>query len=251
MITLYTGTPGSGKSLDVARKIYDTCLTNKKIICNFDINKKLLKRKADNFLYLENEKITPSFLYSYSRENCVKGKENQVLLVIDEAQMLFNSRDWNKGDRAEWCKFFQLHRHYGYNIILATQFDRLLDRQIRSLVEYEIIHRKINNYGLAGALIGLFLGARPIFIRIEYWYPIKEKISVSFFRGRKKLYNLYDSYLNYEELNDKKEDSITNSKIIEKEDIKNNDNLLEFKTNLGDFVCYADSEDDDFLYVQI
>lgn len=251
MITLYTGTPGSGKSLDVARKIYDTCLINKKIICNFDINKKALKKKCDNFLYLENEKITPSFLYDYSREHCVKGKENQILLVIDEAQMLFNSRDWNKGDRNEWCKFFQLHRHYGYNIILCTQFDRLLDRQIRSLVEYEIIHRKINNYGLAGALIGLFFGARPIFCKIEYWYPIKEKIGVSFFRGKKKLYNLYDSYLNYEEINDKKEGSDNNLKEEVKEEVKNNDNIVNFKTDTIEFNGVLDEEDDDFLYINI
>ena len=238
MITLYTGTPGSGKSLDIARKIYDSTLTNKKIICNFDINKSALKKKADNFLYLENEKITPDFLYQYSRANTIKGKENQILLIIDEAQMLFNSRDWNKGNRQEWCKFFQLHRHYGYNIILATQFDRLLDRQIRSLVEYEIIHRKINNYGLAGALLGLIFGAKPLFIRIEYWYPIKEKISVTFFKGKKKLYNLYDSYLNYEELNDKNE---TNNKDKDK-------NITEDKrNNKNNYVAIIDEEEDDDL----
>ena len=128
----------------------------------------------------------------------------------------------------------------GYNIILATQFDRLLDRQIRSLVEYEIIHRKINNYGFAGALLGLIFGEKPLFIRIEYWYPIKEKISVTFFKGKKKLYNLYDSYLNYEELNDKNE---TNN--------KDNNNITEIKrNNNNNYVAnYDEEEDDDLTYI--
>ena len=80
------------------------------------------------------------------RHKSGKPVEGQFLLVIDECQIMFNSREWNVKNRTEWCIFFQEHRKYGYNIILITQFNRLVDRQIRSLVEFEIVHRDISNF---------------------------------------------------------------------------------------------------------
>ena len=38
---------------------------------------------------------------------------------------------------------FSQHRKLGYRVILIAQFDRMLDRQIRSVLEYEYIHRKV------------------------------------------------------------------------------------------------------------
>ena len=75
-----------------------------------------------------------------------------------------------------------------------TQFDRLVDRQIRSLVEYEVRHRKANNFGIGGVLCSLFFFGHPIFAAIEYWYSVKERCGMSIMIGRKKYYRLYDSY---------------------------------------------------------
>ena len=149
MIYLYSGTPGSGKSLDCARMIYYTLRRNKPVICNFDINTDYVSH-SDLFTHIENEELTPDYLMGYSKNyfNNSGIKEGQITVVIDECQMLFNSRDWAKADRAGWNKFFQIHRHYGYDIILISQFDRMIDRQIRSLIEYEIIHRKVSNFGV-------------------------------------------------------------------------------------------------------
>lgn len=250
MIYLYSGTPGSGKSLDVANEIYKANLINKTVICNFPINTNALKKRKnkDSFIYKNNLELTPQFLIDYSINNCVKGKENQVLLIIDEAQVLFNAREWNVKDRKEWCQFFQLHRHYGYKIILVTQFDRLIDRQIRSLVEYEIVHRKLNNYGFLGSLIGL-LTLSTLFVRVEYWYGMKQKISSSFYRGNKRLYRLYDSYISF--------NSNTEQKDFQEECIKNENDKKNNKTNnIQNFqqTNKYNSEndlDDDFLYINI
>ena len=83
--------------------------------------------------------------------------EDSILLIIDEAQMLFNPRDWNAKDRIEWLKFFQVHRHFGFSIILVSQSDMMLDKQIRALIEYEEIHRKVSNYGIRGYLLMLLM----------------------------------------------------------------------------------------------
>lgn len=194
MIYLYTGTPGSGKSLDVARVIRGQLLMKKPVICNFPISSKV--KNYDMFTYKTNEELNVDYLTEFAVDYFGKKRvrESSITLVIDECQMMFNSRDWSRSDRNGWNKFFQIHRHYGFDVILVTQFDSMIDKQIRSLVEYEIIHRKISNYGARGLLLRLFFLAPTLFVRVKVWYPMKEKIDSNFFRGSKKMYSLYDTY---------------------------------------------------------
>lgn len=194
MIYLYTGTPGSGKSLDTARMIKGQLFQKKPVICNFPISSKVKNYKY--FTYKTNDELTVDYLMDFAKNYFGKNKvkEGAITLVIDEAQMIFNSRDWSRSDRNGWNTFFQIHRHYGYDVVLSTQFDKMLDKQIRSLVEYEVIHRKISNYGLKGAFLQLLFFAPKLFVRVKVWYPMKEKVDSTFFRGSKKLYQIYDTY---------------------------------------------------------
>jgi zona occludens toxin (predicted ATPase) len=141
--------------------------------------------------------LNPAMLMDYSRKFFAGKtvKEGQITLVIDEAQMLFNARSWDKADRDGWNKFFQIHRHFGYDVILVAQFDRMIDRQIRSLIEYEHIHRKVSNFGAKGKLLCVLMLAPNLFVDVKMWYPMKERIGSEFFRASKKLYRLYDTYL--------------------------------------------------------
>lgn len=195
MINLFTGTPGSGKSLDMARFIFSFNRQKKPVICNFEIDKKKLKY-PDLFFHVDNIDLTVDFLVDFAKNYYKDGKvkESSIVLVIDECQMMFNSRDWSKPDRQAWNKFFQIHRHYGFDIYLVTQFDSMIDKQIRSLVEYNYIHRKVKNFGFKGYFLSVLFLAPSLFVSIKYWYPMKEKISSEFFRGRKKLYSLYDTF---------------------------------------------------------
>lgn len=196
MIYLYSGTPGSGKSLHLSEKIYYRIKYNKPVIANFYYNTDLIRsKKKGAFVQIENHELRPDFLINYALEH-FKGKkikEGSLLLVIDECQLLFNARDWQQSGRNEWLSFFSQHRKFGYDIVLVAQFDRMIDRQIRSLVEYEYVHRKVSNYGSAGKVISLFaLG--NLFVCVKVWYPMKEKVGSEFFIGRKKYFEVYDSY---------------------------------------------------------
>lgn len=200
MIYLYSGTPGSGKSLDSARVIYWQLRRHKPCICNFDINLSKIKGcKKDDFLYLANKDLVPSTLIEYSRNYFKKKKfkEGSLLLFIDECQLLFNAREWNKEGREDWLSFFTQHRKYGYDIILVAQFDRMIDRQIRSLIEYEQIHRKVSNFGLVGKIMSLLTGGN-LFVSVKVWYPLKEKVGSQFFHANKRYYSLYDSYKQFD-----------------------------------------------------
>lgn len=199
MIYLYSGTPGSGKSLHVARLIYYTLFRNKPVICNFPIDTGMVKH-PDKFLYIDNSELNPKKLMDYSREH-FSGRpvrEGEILLVIDECQMMFNARNWDAKGREAWNKFFTLHRHFGYDIVLVAQFDRMIDRQIRCLIEYEQVHRKVTNYGWKGWLICAFMLSPSLFVSVKIWYPMKERVSSDFFRAKKKYYQLYDTYAVFE-----------------------------------------------------
>lgn len=196
MIYFYSGTPGSGKSLHVARDIYFRLNRNKKypnVIANFMINKEMIKNKKAKFIYKDNSELTVEFLLNYALENHKEGIENQTLVVVDECSVIWNSRSWMKDkDRMEWLKFFVQHRKLGYNFILIAQNDRQVDRQIRSIFEYEIKHRRVNNFKI-GQLFPV-----PVFAAITYWYGVNERLGVEFFTYRKKWGKFYDSYGTFE-----------------------------------------------------
>lgn len=194
MIYFYSGTPGSGKSLHVARDIWFKLFIKKQnVIANFPINSDLYnsKSKKGNFLYVDTFEMTPDFFVNYAKENHVFGKESQTLVIIDECQIIYNPRSWNDKNRINWINFYTQHRKFGYNFILISQFDRLIDRQIRSLFEYEIKHRKVNNFKIARLL------PISLFCAVNYWYGVNERIDCEFFIYKKKYASLYDSYRDF------------------------------------------------------
>lgn len=200
MITLYSGTPGSGKSLHLAQDLYDKIKHNNMLIVgNFDLNLSNIRgKKKGLYVSCDNSRLTPTRLAKLSKhytEHYYKNrkiKEGRFLLVIDECQLMFNSREWQKGNRNEWLSFFTQHRKLGFDVILIAQFDRMIDRQIRSLIEYEYIHRKVNNYGNMGFVLSCFSGGN-LFICIKRWYPLNERLDSRFFIGKKKYYNVYNT----------------------------------------------------------
>lgn len=211
MISLYSGTPGSGKSLHVASRIYHGLRYGRKTICNFEINLKYVhKRKYKKlpFIYIDNEELKPDKLIKISQEH-FKGKkrikEDDILLVVDECQLLFNSREWQKGNRKEWLSFFSQHRKYGYEIILVAQFDGMIDKQIRSLIEYDYKHRKASNFGMVGRIISM-LTLGNLFCAVKMWYPLNERIGSEFFKAHKKYYRIYNTFGFFSDPDDKKEE---------------------------------------------
>lgn len=196
MLYLYSGTPGSGKSLHTARIINNAVKYSRTlVITNFAVAEDNIKgKKMGKLICSDNKTLDVEFLEWLSGWwfSTHKWKEGGILLIIDEAQLLFNSRDWNKTGRDDWLEFYSQHRHFGYDIILAAQFDRMIDRQIRSLIEYEYIHRKVSNFGWRGKLLCAFT-CGELFSCVKVWYPMKEQCGSEFFKKRKKYYKLYDT----------------------------------------------------------
>lgn len=203
MINIYTGTPGSGKSLHIAQMIRSQIKYRKSLcIANFSFNASALKPKGNaTFLYIKNDEMTPELLVRLSekykeRKKVDHLKEEEILLVIDEAQLVFNARDWNNEYRKSWISFFTQHRKLGYHIIIVAQMIEMVDKQIRGLIEYECIHRKVGNIGKSGKVISAILGGN-MHLCVRVYCPLKQKVGTDWFRARKGLYGLYDSYTRF------------------------------------------------------
>lgn len=196
MLFLYTGTPGSGKSYHAA-DVIDRALRRKMpVIANFEVNLNPKKHRGE-FIYIDTLDMTPDFFMRYAEEHFKPGRdEHQGIIIIDEAQIPFNSRGSLNRDRMKWVSFFSKHRHYFYDVILITQHDRMIDRQIRSLVETEYKHRKLTNFGAKGWLMIVIF--HKMFLAVQYWYPIQEKVSSEFFNLSKRICKIYDTFKRFE-----------------------------------------------------
>lgn len=222
MIKLYSGTPGSGKSLHMARDIYYDLNRryNRLVICNFPVNIEKVKH-PERFIYIANSDLTPKIVIDLIRD-FFKGKmvrENDVCLYIDECQLLFNARTWNEEGRKEWLSFFTQHRKYGVYCVLVAQFDEMIDKQIRKLIEYEILHRKITNFGAFGFLLKVFTFG-DLFLAVERWYTINQKIGTDIFKASKKYYSLYNTFDTFDGmgLSDSLDYEMTDTDIWKEED---------------------------------
>lgn len=208
MITLYSGNPRSGKSLHLANTALQWLKMGHNVISNFEINidylllnkvtlhfkkphiriKKVKDKRLGKYVYLSNEDMNVEYFIKFDKENHKRRVEEQTLICIDESQLKFNCREYGMSGRSEWVNFFLQHGKIGYYIILVASFDRLIDKQIRSLIEYQIKHRCVNNYKA-----GKFFPIKT-FVAIQYWYGTREKIASNFFVYKKKYSQIYDSY---------------------------------------------------------
>ncbi len=193
MITMYTGTPGSGKSYNACRRIFWWLKKNKNniVIANFQVDKSYFNKYKfkGEFHFYDEDKLNVNNLIDFSVKNLKPRVESQCLLVFDEAGLVFNARDWaSDKDRKDWLKFFAQHRKFGYEIIFICQNDRQLDRQMRGLVEVEKIHRKVSNYK--------FLQLLPftLFVSVQMWYSMKMRINSEWYIYHKKFGEFYDTY---------------------------------------------------------
>lgn len=191
-VYLYQGTPGSGKSYHAIKDAIFKLKRGGNVIANFPIAVDKIKtsknQKLGKFVFVADEDLTPAYLLKFFRKYHTRNKESQTLLIIDECQIRFDPKDKRDNLRRSFSRFFSLHRKLGFNIILISQSDRLIDRQIRCNIEYSVMHRKLNNYKLLSLL------PFTCFICNSYWYGSKLKLGTEYIIYKKKIAAMYDSF---------------------------------------------------------
>ena len=69
MISLYSGTPGSGKSLHAARDIIRWCKRGKSVITNFPCTMEKVKKAKSTPIYMDNSELTVQALVDFARSH--------------------------------------------------------------------------------------------------------------------------------------------------------------------------------------
>ncbi len=204
MLSIYDGTPGTGKSLHVVDDIRNYLWRGCNVIANFDFRYDLMgKRCKGEFLKRANSDFCfPDWVMEYGKLHNVNKdgsvRMGQTLLVIDEAQNLFDARQWNGTGRKEWNEFFAVHRHYGFDIILITQNIKSLDKRVQANAEFEVLHRNLKHFKNIGFIFSLFFGGH-LFIWVKRYLSTKDKVDSKFFIGCKRKFRYYDSFVLFDD----------------------------------------------------
>lgn len=223
MIYMFSGTPGSGKSLDVARTIKIWLNRKKRVIstCHIDVRLcflnfiskfvfeitrgKVLVFDSDNplaknFTYINIYDITPKYLIDYAMKHHKPGVEKQTLVVFDECVSIFSPEKCVGQFWLEWQHFFQYHRHLGFEIILVPQSTALLARKVKEFAEFEVRHRAMKNANFFMAIVSKLFGG--IFTTKTFWQgsSSKKHIDKEWFRFHYYLGKMYNSYSMFYEM---------------------------------------------------
>lgn len=205
MIVVYTGTPGSSKTLhavaDIRYALTKPSRTAQPVIANFPINTDVPLKHMDAFHYVSNQDITPKMLTDFADEfwatSGVRFQEDYLLLVLDECSLIFNARSWQskgsgRGDsRLDWLEFLSQHRKYGYKVILIAQSSKMIDNQFRMLIEIEVNHRACTSMGLFGTVMQIL--PVKMFFWVKLLYQTREPLGMRPYVMQRRHARLYDT----------------------------------------------------------
>ena len=217
MINLYQGVPGSGKSCCATADMIEFLQSGGVVACNFNlvhgwfqrlaslnVKVKLGLKDQDTLARSYHSRAfkigSPDTLYQLSEK--LKGMvkldkhgrppEGCARLYLDEAQLIFNSREWKKN--FPYIEFLTQHRKLGWDIILIAHSAEMIDAQMRHLIEYETRFRNLTRV----KAFGLFpVCAKPRFIAITRYSGLGAGSGIIAWRRlysiKYQIANLYDS----------------------------------------------------------
>lgn len=169
-IYCYEGLPGSGKSYDASRKILSQLILGRRIITNIDgMQLKNCQEAIKHLIDIDDYELWDKLIHINNDQvinikSTGKGRDKEYyihdafwlhacpgdLIVIDEAQNFFNSRDWQAVGNREFGKWASEHRKRGNDLILITQAMEGIESSVRRLVEWCYRYKKLNMLGLFG-----------------------------------------------------------------------------------------------------
>lgn len=150
MITAFTGTPGSGKTYDAVAKIVDNLRIGRVVWTNIrGMNEPKCLEMIKLLTGLSDRGIACllNFFEPGQEREFWQHVPPRCLIVLDEVQNIFNSRDWQDKSNKTFNSWASTHRHHGFEVVLITQSIQRLDTAVRSLVEWTYVYRKVNFFG--------------------------------------------------------------------------------------------------------
>ena len=139
IIEVLTGKVGSGKTYSAVERIYLHLLRGGIVYTNID----LAWEKVAHYAYGDGVVLDPIQYQKFTNEqvphfyNCVQAglPDLHTLIVVDEAQLFWNSRDYKQTSR-ELMTFVTQTRKVNCSILLLTQHESTIDKQFRLQIQY-------------------------------------------------------------------------------------------------------------------
>jgi zona occludens toxin len=150
MIIGFAGTPGSGKTYEAVYKITENLKLGRVVYTNIDgINDELCREMIKNVCKLSDfglakllhilEPLQVPEFWLHVQPGC--------LIVLDEVQKVFGSREWQTEKNNLFASWASTHRHNGFDLVVITQAIERIDSAVRSLLEWTYVFRKVNFFG--------------------------------------------------------------------------------------------------------
>lgn len=117
MIIFYKGARGKGKTLTMV--------------------KDGLRYKREGWRVLTNLEGTPFETVTSEEIISLSGQSKlfNVVLLIDEIELFFDSREWNKKEAKEFGRFLQQIRKRNVPILCTAQFSDLIEKRLRQQID--------------------------------------------------------------------------------------------------------------------
>lgn len=154
MINLILGRPGGGKSYEaVTYHIIPAVKSGRKVVTNLPLNidhfAKVFGEEVRELIVVIDSKLNdfgnidrPFSKPEDYQDEWKNDKGQGVLVVVDEAHMVLPTSGTDK----KVLEFLSLHRHYGIDVVLITQSDRKLHKDVRDMVQ--LVYRCSKNTAL-------------------------------------------------------------------------------------------------------
>lgn len=159
MYIIHEGVPGSGKSYDAVKRMLDVLKGKRVVYTNIDgvFNQRSLEAIAayTGLDYSEVRQLLRPLDNQTQVKRFWEHCESGSYIIIDEAQLYWNSRDYQLQDNKDHGAFASTHRHQGYDVLLITQRAERIDSALRALCEWRYRYRKLNFFG--GAIKASYL----------------------------------------------------------------------------------------------
>lgn len=135
---------GSGKSLMAVSRIQSKLESGRPVATNINLDlAKLAPRVERPMVYRLPDFPTGDDLYALGEIEQEGDEEQNGLVVLDEAGLYLNAREWNDKGRKHALEWFLHSRKLGWDVILLTQSFGMVDKQVReSIGEYVVTMRR-------------------------------------------------------------------------------------------------------------
>lgn len=170
MIVLYKGRRGCGKTLTMVKDAFRFYKNGYRILANFKIE--------------FGEYISPQEVLALNKESDLK----DCVLVLDELQLFFDSRNFTRKENKDFGNFIQQIRKRNIHILGTTQYINTVELRFRQHTDilcypfFDINTSLVKTYYFDITLLEDDMSGEPMI----------EPILVAY--DARKIFNLYDSY---------------------------------------------------------